>query len=462
MKFPILATLSLLFVPFSHAAPVKDVGELLKAVAEATPGSVVEIAEGKFELSAPLELRSGTVLKGAGIGKTILTHTAGWKGNPKTLPDPETKYKQFDKTGYLIHLADDADNITVSDMTLTGPQVHGAIYGFENSGLDLHHLHIEDFMYCGIRSYRTSDSKIHDCVFVDAGRRWKNGKPGIDGGIVGGGIFVVWFKDSEVFNNRFLDTKKEKHLHYYGIKGRKGENVRIHHNTIEANFSIEFAHENDVNVEIDHNILRGTVSIPKNGGGTVPEGGRSFHIHHNYFDRGYAIEFPRNGAEIDHNLFDCDVEKDGSNVISGFGGKGRDSSGPAYFHNNLVSNPGRGVIWNNNGFDHMEIRNNHIIARPGPAGRTEGLFAFGKTSDFASYVFRDNIVECMGTPRPLFRNDGLEKAEIANNKLVNVSTTDHYDNPVEGRKPGLEEPLRFRCGVGGERQVDGWDFRRVK
>ena len=322
MRFPIIPILSLLAVSLSCAAPVKNTTELLKAVAEAKPGSTIEMAEGEFELSAPLELKAGLTLKGAGIGKTIFTHTDGWKGNPKTLPDPETNYKKFDKTSYLIHLADGADKITVSDMTLTGPQVHGAIYGFQNAGIDLHHLHIEDFMYSGIRSFRTTDSKIHDCVFVDAGRRWKNGKLGIDGGIVGGGIFVIWFKDSEVFNNRFLDTKKEKHLHYYGIKGRKGENVRIHHNTIEANFSIEFAHENDENVEIDHNILRGTVSIPKNGGGSVPESGRSFHIHHNYFDRGYAIEFPRSGAEIDHNLFDCEVEDDGSNVISGFGGKG--------------------------------------------------------------------------------------------------------------------------------------------
>ena len=460
MKIPIIPLLSLLAVSFSHAAPVKDTAELLKAVAEATPGSTVEIAEGKFELSAPLEVKPGTTLKGAGAEKTIITHAAGWKANPKSLPDPETNFKKFDKSGYLMILQEKGDGITISDMTLTGSQVHGGIYGWGNKKLHLHDLRFESFMYCGFRSYQTEEAKIHDCVFVDAGQRWERGKPGLKGGITGGGIFVIWIKDSEIYNNRFLDTKAEKNLHYYGIKGRQGKRVRIHHNTIETNFSIEFAHENDEDVEIDHNILLGCVSIPKNGGGSVPESGKTFHIHHNYFTTSYSIEFPRNGAEIDHNLFDFDVEKDGGNLISGFGGVA--APGPTSFHNNLVSNPGRGVMWIERAYNGMEIRNNHIIARTTAEPRKDGLFGFSGKSDFSTHVFRDNIVECEGTARPLFRNDESGKSKIANNKLVNVSDTARYENPVEGRKPGLEEPLKFRCGVDDEMEVDGWDFRKPK
>ncbi len=313
-------------------------------------------------------------------------------------------------------------------------------------------------MFSGFRSYQTTHAKIHDCVFVDAGQRWAKGEPGLKGGITGGGIFVIWIADSEIFNNRFLDTKKKKNLHYYGIKGRQGKRVRIHHNSIETNFSIEFAHENDQDVEIDHNILLGCVSIPKHGGGSVPKGGKTFHIHHNYFTTSYAIEFPRNGAEINNNLFDFDVKKDGGNLISGFGGKA--SPGPASFHNNLVSNPGRGVMWIERAYDGMEIRNNHIIARTTAEPRTEGLFSFSGKSDFSTYVFRDNIVECEGTARPLFRNDESGKARIANNKLVNIGDTARYENPVEDRKPGLEAPLKFRCGVDEEMEVDGWEFKK--
>ena len=462
MKFLTLSFFCLFTAPIVHAAAVTTTAELLKAVAAAQSGSVVEIGEGKFELSAPLVLKTVVSLKGAGMDKTTVTNAAGWKGNPATLPDPEVTYKKFDKTGYLIHLEGKGAGNTVSDMTLTGPQLHGGIYGFENSGIDLHNLRFDDFMYAGFRGYRISDAKIHDCTFVDAGQRWDKGKPGVKGGHTGGGIFVIWISDSEIYNNRFKDTKKEPNLHFYGIKGRKAKNVRVHHNTIETNFAIEFAHENDENVEIDHNILRGTVSIPKNGGGSVAEGKRSFHVHHNYTNQGYAIEFPRNGAEIDHNLFDCPVEKDTSNFISGFGGNHIDATGPAFFHNNLVSNPGRSVIWNDNAFNGMEVRNNHIITRTGPTKRQEGLLSFSKKTDFTTHVFRDNVVECIGQPRALFGRPENYKAKVTNNKLVNVSDTAHYENLMGDGTPGLEEPLKFRCGVNGEMAVDGWEFKEAK
>lgn len=458
MTFLKIPLITLLAASISLGAQVATTAALLEAVSNAEAGSTIELTAGTYELSAPLVVKAGTTLKGAGVGKTIITHTSEWEANPKSLPDPETNFKKFDKSGYLIELQSKGDGITISDLTLTGPQVHGGIYGWGNKNLHLHNLHFEDFMFSGFRSYQTTHAKIHDCVFVDAGQRWAKGEPGLKGGITGGGIFVIWIADSEIFNNRFLDTKKKKNLHYYGIKGRQGKRVRIHHNSIETNFSIEFAHENDQDVEIDHNILLGCVSIPKHGGGSVPKGGKTFHIHHNYFTTSYAIEFPRNGAEINNNLFDFDVKKDGGNLISGFGGKA--SPGPASFHNNLVSNPGRGVMWIERAYDGMEIRNNHIIARTTAEPRTEGLFSFSGKSDFSTYVFRDNIVECEGTARPLFRNDESGKARIANNKLVNIGDTARYENPVEDRKPGLEAPLKFRCGVDEEMEVDGWEFKK--
>ena len=230
-------------------------------------------------------------LKGAGIGKTILTHAPEWKANPATLPDPETNKQKFDRSGYLIHLADKAASISVSDLTLTGPQLHGAIFGSGNVAPHLHDLRIEDFMYSGIRTYSMRGAKIHDCTFVEAGQRWEKGQPGLKGGIVGGGIFIIWTQDSEIWNNRFLRTKTAPHEHYYGIKGRQGKRLHIHHNTIAVNFSIEFPFENDEDIEIAHNICHGTISIPKHGGGPVPPSGRTFHIHHNWMRDSYAIEF---------------------------------------------------------------------------------------------------------------------------------------------------------------------------
>ena len=180
-------------------------------------------------------------------------------------------------------------------------------------------------------------------------------------------------------------------------------------------------------MEIDHNVCHGTISIPKYAGGPVPKSGRTFHIHHNWFRDSYSIEFVRNGVEIDHNLFDFDVQKDHGNLISGFGKAA--AKGPASFHNNLVSNPGRGVIWINEVFNNLEIRNNHIITRTTATPRKDGLFGFNPGCDFKTISIRDNVIECQGQARPLLRCNESYGAVIRNNRLTNVSDTDRYDNP---------------------------------
>jgi hypothetical protein len=438
------------------ALAVQDVdsaAKLVAAVREGAEGASIRIAPGTYELDATLELKSGMTLQGAGMDKTILTHVAAWKPSTSTLPDPEMTMKGLDASAYLLRLADKAAGITVSDLTLRGPQLHGAIFGRDNAKAALRHLKIQDFLSSGIRTFSLKHSRIHDCEFVDAGGRWEKGQPGLKGGITGGAIFSIWMADTEIFNNRFTRTQMGKADEFYGIKGRQGKRVRIHHNTIEVNFSIEFPFETDEDVEIDHNVLHGTVSIPKHAGGPVPKSGRTFHIHHNWFRDTYAIEFVRNGVEISHNLFDFDVQKDHGNLISGFGQAA--APGPASFHNNLIRNPGRGVIWINEIFNNLEIRNNHILARTTATPRTEGLFGLNRGSDFKTVTIRDNVIECEGQARPLLRSKESYGATIANNRLTNVSDADKYENPKAERQPGLEAPLKFECGVGGEVAVEG-------
>jgi hypothetical protein len=436
----------------SSAATITTVQQLREAVSKGE--SRIELAEGRFELQQPLDLKAGTTLKGAGMGKTTITNAASWKAATETLPDAEMNHGKFDRTGYLIRIEEKAKGITISDLILTGPLMHGAIFGIVNEDLHLHDLRIEDFLYCGIRSYSWKQARIHDCTFVDTGMRWEKGQPGIKGGLVGGSIFAIWITDSEIWNNRFLRTKTQPHEHCYGIKGRQGKRLKIHHNTIGVSFSIEFPFEGDEDVEIHHNVLHGTVSIPKYAGGPVPESGRTFHLHHNLCTDTYSIEFVRNGVEIDHNLFDFDPAEDHGNLIAGFGNA--PAPGPASFHHNLVRNPGRGVVWINEPYSNLDIHHNHIIATTTKKPRTDGLFGFNPKCDFKTIRITDNIIECQGTQRPLVRNEESLGAFIENNTLTGISDTARYENKPMKRPPGPGEPLRFTCGVNDETQVDDW------
>ena len=93
---------------FSHlsiaSAAIDTAAALVTAVRDGAEGATIEIAPGTFELEAPLELKAGMTLKGAGMDKTILTHTAAWKPSTKTLPDPEMTTKGMDTQAYLIRL----------------------------------------------------------------------------------------------------------------------------------------------------------------------------------------------------------------------------------------------------------------------------------------------------------------------------------------------------------------------
>lgn len=428
---------------------------LVAAIRDGAEGATITIGSGVFEIDAPLAPKSGMTITGAGMDQTVITGAASWKPPTSTLPDPEMKTKGMDTNAYLFRLQDKASKITISGMTLRGPQVHGALFAWEPTELHLHHLRIQDVLWGGVRTFGMKNAKIIDCEFIDAGGRWERGQPGTKGGITGGGIFAIWMADTEIAHNRFMRTQKDPQDEFYGIKVRQGKRCSVHHNTIEVDFSMEFPFENDEDNEIAYNICHGTISIPKHAGGPVPTSGKTFHFHHNVFLHGYSLEFVRNGVEIDHNLFDFDVAKaDGMNLISAFGNA--EAKGPASFHNNVVKNPGRGVIWMNEVFNQMEIRNNHIITNTTPTPRKEGLFGFNPKTDFSTITIRDNLIECTGQTRPLLRCAESYGATISNNILTNIADTDKYKNPMGTSKPGLQEPLTFTCGVhDGGRVADG-------
>lgn len=111
----------------------------------------------------------------------------------------------------------------------------------------------------------------------------------------------------------------------------------------------------------------------------------------------------------------------------------------------------------NEPFDHLTVRNNHIVTRTTATPRKEGLFGLNEKTDFSTVQISDNIIECIGQQRPLLRRDAQYTAKIYNNHLTNISDAEKLDNPKTDSIAGLEAPLKFKCGVKGEMLVDGWE-----
>lgn len=431
------------------------VEELVAAVNDGAPGDVVIVSAGTFELSAPLRPKAGMEIRGAGMGATVIRNATGWQpGNGGLDQDEGATRESVDCGSYLIDLGADNADFTLSNLTLTGPQVHGGLCGHFLDGLEVHHVEFESFLWAGVRMFGLENALIYDNRFFDAGN-----KSNVTTGSSGGALFLTYTSDSEIRNNRFSRSEGNDG---YGVKGRQFRNVRIHHNTIDVNFAVELPFENDHTVDIDYNFLGGVISIPKYAGGDVPDGQYGFHIHHNYLNTSYAIEYQRNSVEVDHNLFDFSRDEDGGNLISGFDAVPADPGG-TNFHDNLIRNPGRGIYWNEGVYNDFTFANNHVRGETTATPRTEGLFDFrsnrdGGVADWNSVVIRDNIFELTGTERDLMRNADARAAVVENNTLTGISDAAAYDNPDQGRPRGPAEPLCFRIGADEELTVDGWDL----
>ena len=417
---------------------IKDVPSLVAAVTKGNNGDRVLVGPGTFELQEPLIPKPGMSIVGMGEGQTTITAVSRWQPSVDDLPKVE------EPTAYLFRLEGIPD-VTISNMKLTGKNLHGAIYAKDADGLELHHLHLEDFLWSSVRTFSTDNFKVHDNVFVDAGGRY--------GVTTGAALYMNWTKDSEFWHNQIYSSA-DNLKNFFGFKGRKGTNLRFHHNYVQVNFSLEFPFENDRGIEIDHNSFQGTVSIPKHAGGSVVEGNLTYHIHHNWFKSSYSLEWARNSVEIDHNFFDFATDDDQGNLIANFGKAA--SPGYTLFHDNLIRNPGRGIFWTKGIYNQFYFYNNHVKANT--KTRTNGFFGLNPSSDFNTIEIKNNIIENVaGNPRPLMRNVESYAAIIENNTFENISDTSAYTNSDTGAPRGPQNPLYFEVGAYGEHTVNNWN-----
>jgi nitrous oxidase accessory protein len=388
-----------------------------------------------------------------------------WSPDRSQRPDAEIRLNHADAGGYFIDLGtndgngqhlDGVDGVTLENLTFNGGnRLHGAIVGNNADNLILRGNTFEHFTWSGVRT-RLGDGHVYEHNRFDHA----GGKIGTTGGM----IFAARFTDGIIRHNTFVRDPNAGDV--YGVKGRLFDDVRIRHNTfLGGSFSIELPFENDRAVTISHNVISGTVSIPKSGGGPVPEGGHTFDIHHNHFTKTYAIEGPRNGVRVHHNLFDFETADDGGNLVSQFGGKGRPADGPFAMSNNLIKNPGRGIFWSDVPQNEFVFRNNEVIVNPTATPRTAGLIGIrmrndAGATDFATVQVVDNIVTIHGAPRDLMRNEAGRAAVIENNTLNNVADAATFENADADRPRGLQAPLRFTAGADGAWVIDGWEVSR--
>ena len=433
-----VGTIFTIFPQAEHSNQVTDVAGLVAAVTNGNNGDTVLVGAGTFELQEPLVPKTGMSIIGAGEQQTTITAASTWQPGVDDLPKVE------DPKAYLFRL-EGVTGVTISNMMLTGSNLHGAIYADKADGLELHNLHIEDFLWSSVRTFRMDDFKVHDNVFVDTGGRY--------GSTTGGALYMNWTKNSEFWNNKIYRSAGSTR-NFFGFKGRKGTNLRFHHNDVQVNFSLEFPFENDRGLEIDHNNFVGVISIPKHGGGLILEEELAFHIHHNWLKSSYALEWARNAVEVNNNFFDFETADDGGNLISNF--SSASAPGTTFFHDNLVRNPGRGLFWSKGIYNQFYFYNNHVKANT--LTRTDGFFGLNPSSDFSTIEIRDNIIENVAeNPRPLMRNVESYAATIKNNTFENISNTAAYTNPDTGAPRGPLKPLYFEVGAYGEHTVNNWN-----
>jgi hypothetical protein len=437
---------------------VSTTADLVNAVNNGAAGDVINVAAGTYTLTASLQPKASMTVQGAGAGSTVLV--GNWIPSYSNLPESQDSGSDDNGAAYLFNLAGN-DGVKILNMTIDGAdKLQGAIFGNDADNLELGHLRIEDTLWSGIRTYLMGGSSIHNSDFVNAGGRWNNGALATSGGVTGGAIYATYATGAEINDNTFTRTNTGAERNFYGIKGYQFRNSRLHHNTINVNFSIELPHMNDHYVEIDHNYILGTVSIPKFAGGSLPTGTNpyTFHIHHNYFRASYALEWARNGAIINSNLFDFSTSSDGGNLITNHDGS-TTSNGWTRFHDNLIKNPGRGIYTSSGGvYNNLSFYNNHVIGNTTATPRTEGMFGLPTATDFSTITIRDNIFEFNGQSRPLFRNTASYASNIENNTLTNVSDSGNYSNPNTGALRGPTAPLNFVVGQDGEYTVNGWNI----
>ena len=194
----------------------RDSASIAAAIQQAAPGDTIRLPAGKFEITEPIQVKSGVKLVGAGQDKTCIVY-----GGTKPIS--------------MMRIADCQD-VEVAHLTLDGqdnPLVRDGMTGGNSRHLFIHHV-----TFCNLGKDSTSfshgiifsghnptmeggvtDSIISDCRFQRSGLKAK----------YGGGIRLAWGSGyNRVERNVIHDTGRG------GIFGDHSSDLVIRHNQVSG------------------------------------------------------------------------------------------------------------------------------------------------------------------------------------------------------------------------------------
>ncbi len=391
----------------------------------------LQLGPGLFPATRPSRPKSGLTIVGAGTegdGATRIVASTDWPV-PQAGAAAEAPPDRQPEDEYLVFLQG-VSNVTIRNLVLASEPEHritGGLLGRNVKGVTVAEAYVHDFAWTGLRFEHSSGVVVRHCTIRNASterRRWH-----------GGLISSRWLHNSAFHHNRVISDVGGG----YGYKGGGHRNVRFHHNVIDVagEFAIESAHENEYDVEIDHNYLTRCISVPKGGQGADPtkEGHEySFWIHHNLLTDSYTVEGPRNHLRLSHNYIR--IEKTGGRVYTHHGGT---NHGPVWIHHNVVENLDRAFIWMNNGLaENIYVYHNTVFCADA-GDRTGSILDAWTAERLDNWVVKNNIfVAPADRPRKLMPEERGVPGKIiaADNLCVNVTAV------PEGNHVGVDPGLR--------------------
>lgn len=408
---------------------------------------IIHLAPGTYEEIETAFLKSGVTLEGSGTvgsGTTVITNAASFA--------PVHSPCDFNYANYLIGVSD-KDNFAIRDIAFqsrSGLMLDGAIDLKYSENFVIENIKVTSFRWAGIYMRECGYFELKNSTFINANNErhcntWS------------GNFRTRYIWHSEIHHNTFISDVNSG----YGYKASGHENVRFHHNTIDAigEFAFESAHENEYGLEIDNNVMNRCISIPKSNGGANPAS-RGFtyaiDIHHNKLSDSYTIEGPRNYLIVRNN--DINITKTGGRVYSHHGGT---NTAWIKIHNNIVRNLDRSFAWANAGTaKNLKIFNNTIYCAD--AGSRTGAvldFPSANSLEMSGWEFKNNVVIAPSSkPRSLhWNNTNASNVDVSNNLTINVTSA--ALGTISGIQPGFKlsgaKPYPYYSPAGNSSAVVG-------